>query len=121
MLPEAERTLMFAKLFRGDLGSTQVWFDARVLERYRQQNGVRVIRTNSAGRIRSQAWSLDFGIAGDDGLIHAAAGDLSQRLPESEREHWRDHAEGLPLSRNFVLMRLGGGACIDDGEVRDWV
>ena len=97
-----------------------MWFEQQVLDKYRGQNGARVIRTNTAGRVRAQSWSLDFGISDDDRLIHASAADLSQRLPEAEREHWSQHAASLPASRTFLLMRFAGGGCIDDGDIRDW-
>jgi len=113
--------MVYLKVFGGDLGATQVWFDQRVLDRYRAQTGFRVIRTNTAGRLRAPAgWSLDFGIADDDRLIHAAAADLAQRLPPPERQHWVGHLVTPPVSGNFLIMRLGAGACLDDGEVRDW-
>jgi len=73
------------------------------------------------GRLRAAAgWTLDFGIAADDRLIHAAAADLAQRLPPAERQHWIEHVVAPPVSRNFLTMRLGAGSCIDDGEIRDW-
>jgi hypothetical protein len=116
-----QRAVLYLRVLGGDLGIAQLWFDQRVLDRYRGQAGSRVIRTNSAGRVRSSAgWTLDFGIAADDRLIHAAAGDLAQRLPASERQHWIGHLVTPPVSRAFLTMRLGAGACIDDGEVRDW-
>ena len=117
---DAERILVFSKVLHGDLGAAQLWFDQHVLDKYRGLSGYRVIRTDSAGRVRSPAWSVDFGIAGGDTLIHLPAKDVAERLPEAERDHWRDHVQALPLSRNFLMMRIGGGACIDDGEVRNW-
>ena len=105
----------------GDLGAAQIWFDQRVLDRYRGQQGFRVMRTNTAGRVRSPAgWTIDFGIADEDQLIHASAADLAQRLPPPERQHWVEYVATLPLSRNFVTMRLGAHSCVDDGELRDW-
>jgi hypothetical protein len=113
--------MLYARVLGGDFGAAQVWFDQQVLDRYRAQAGSRVIRTNTAGRVRSSAgWTLDFGIADEDRLIHAAAVDLAQRLPGSERAHWVSHLVAPPVSRTFLTMRLGGGACIDDGDVRDW-
>lgn len=120
MPDETQRVLVYLKVLNGDLGANQLWFDQRVLDKYRGQPGYRVIRTNSAGRIRSAGWSLDFGISDDDRLIHLPAKDAADRLPSGERHHWSEHVFGPPLSRNFLMMRLGGGACIDDGDVRDW-
>ena len=116
-----QRAMLYLKVLGGDLGAAQIWFDQRVLDRYRAQAGFRVIRTNTAGRLRSPAgWALDFGIADDDRLIHASAADLVQRLPAPERQHWINHLITPPVSRNFLTMRLGAGSCIDDGDVRDW-
>ncbi|MBI4494942.1 MAG: hypothetical protein HY690_19385 [Chloroflexi bacterium] len=117
---DPQRMVLYLRVLGGDLGAAQLWFDQRVLDRYRAQPGFRVMRTNTAGRVRAPAgWSLDFGIAADDRLIHASAADLAQRLPPSERQHWLSYLATLPLSRNFLTMRLSGGvSCIDDGEVR---
>jgi len=113
--------MLYLKVFGGELGAAQVWFDQRVLDRYRGQTGYRVIRTNTVGQLRAPArWTLDFGIADDDRLIHASAADLAQRLPPPERQHWVGHLVTPPVSRNFLTMRLGAGACLDDGDVRDW-
>lgn len=113
--------MLYLRVLGGDLGTAQVWFDQTVLDRYRGQPGWRVMRTNSAGRVRSPAgWSLDFGIAPGDGLIHAAAADLAQRLPAPERAHWTQHLHLPATSPAFLTMRLGAGSCIDDGDLRDW-
>jgi hypothetical protein len=120
MVDDTQRALILLKALGGDTGRLQLWFERHVLDKYRGQAGMRVIRTNTAGRIRGQAWSLDFGISDEDRLIHASVADLSQRLPEAERDHWSRHVSNPPVSRNFLLMRFGGGGCIDDGEIRDW-
>ena len=113
--------MLYRRVLGGDLGAVQLWFDQHVLDRYREQASTRVIRTDTAGRIRSSAgWTLDFGIADEDRLIHASAADLAQRLPQTERQHWVSYAVTPPVSPTFLTMRLGAGSCIDDGEVRDW-
>src|SRR5438105_2513171 len=113
--------MLYLKVFGGELGAAQVWFDQRVLDRYRAQADFRVIRTNTVGQLRASArWTLDFGIADEDRLIHASAADLAQRLPPPERQHWVSHLKTLPVSPTFLTMRLGAGSCIDDGEVRAW-
>jgi hypothetical protein len=113
--------VLLGRVLAGAPAMAQVWFRAEVLDRYRELAGYRLIRTDTVGRVRGAQWLLDFGIAGEaDGLIHVSAGDLAERLPESERAHWAAHAAGLPLSANFVLMQLTRGACIDDGDVRAW-
>jgi hypothetical protein len=108
--------LLYRRVLAGDSGLAQIWFSAGVLDRYRSQASVKVIRTNSAGRIRVQGgWTLDFGIADDDRLIHLSAADLSQRLPAADR-----HVIAPPVSGTFLVMRLGAGHCMDDGDVREW-
>lgn len=121
LTPDPQRTLLTSRILAGDLGLAPIWFDPSVLDRYREQPGTRVMRTNSVGRVRSRdGWSLDFGISEDESVIHATAGDLAQRLPSPERSHWAQHALGPGLSRNFLSMRLGAGSCVDDGDLRDW-
>lgn len=120
MVDDTQRAMVWLKALNGDTSRLQVWFEAQVLDKYRGQAGVRLLRTDTAGRLRAPSWNLDFGISDGDRLIHATASDLNQRLPEPEREHWGQHLASLPASRNFLLMRFGGGGCIDDGEVREW-
>jgi hypothetical protein len=116
-----QRAALYLRVLGGDLGAAQLWFEPAVLDRYRARPGWRVIRTNSAGRVRSpEGWSLDFGIAADDSLVHLPAADLAQRLPPDERAHWVQHLVTPAASRNFLTMRLGAGSCINDGDVRDW-
>ena len=104
----------------GDPSTLPLHFEVSVLDRYRGTSGFSLIRTNTVGRLRKQGgWSLDFGIAPDDSLIHASIGDL-QRLPEADREHWAVFATALPSSRMFLQMQLAPGSCFDDGDVRDW-
>src|SRR5215831_12619551 len=118
---DPQRAALYLRVLGGDLGAAQVWFDQRVLDRYRELAGWRVMRTNTVGRVRSpEGWSLDFGIAGEDRLLHTSAKELSERLPASERQHWAQHVAVPAASRNFLTMRLAAGACIDDGELRDW-
>jgi hypothetical protein len=118
---DAQRVALFSRAFGGDLGAAQLWFDRRVLDRYRHQPGWRVMRTNTVGRVRSpEGWSLDFGIAPGEQLVHASLSDLSQRLPAGERRHWAEHLVTPAASANFLTMRLVPGSCIDDGDLRDW-
>lgn len=111
------------RVLGGDLGAVHLWFNQRVLDRYRgrSNDGWRVMRTNTVGRVRSaDGWTLDFGIADADELIHTTASELSQRLPAAERQHWAQHVVTPAASRNFLTMRLAPGSCIDDGDLRDW-
>ena len=112
---------LYERVFGGDFGATPLWFKWTVLDAYRGRPGWRVIRTNSAGRVSSpDGWSLDFGIVDEAQLVHAGVADVSQRLPKREQSHWLEHLVAPGASRNFVLMRLGAAACIDDGDLRDW-
>ena len=114
------RVVVRRALAAGDPANLQVHFDVEVLQRYREQNGVSIIRTDTVGRVRKQgSWSLDFGIAPDETSIHVPYGPLSQ-LPEAEREHWAQFALIAPSSSMFLQMRLAPAACHDDGEVRSW-
>jgi len=113
--------MLYRRVLGGDAGLAQVWFTANVLDKYRGASGFRVLRTNSAGRLKSPAgWTIDFGIADDDRLIHVSAADLAQRLPPADKQHWLAHVATLPVSGTFLVMRLGAGHCMDDGDVRDW-
>ena len=96
----------------------QLWFDAAVLERYRT-SGARVLRTNTMGRVKLPAWSLDFGIASET-LIHVSTGEAQTRIPAGEREHWASHAVTPALSPNYVTVQVTHGTCVDDGELRNW-
>jgi hypothetical protein len=118
---DAQTRALYLRVFGGDFGVAHVWFDAAVLDRYRALSGWRVLRTNSVGRVQSpEGWSLDFGIAPDDALVHASVADMAQRLPAGERDHWAQHLVTHSASRNFVTMRLVPGSCIDDGDLRTW-
>ena len=118
---DPQRAALYLRVLGGDLGAAQLWFDRHVLDRYRAQPGWRVMRTNTVGRLRSpEGWSLDFGIADGDRLVHTSITEISQRLPASERQHWAQHVVTPDVSRNFMTMRLAPGSCIDDGDLRDW-
>jgi hypothetical protein len=120
-LVDAQRVTLYLRVLGGDFGAAHLWFDQHVLDRYREQPGWRVIRTNTVGRVRApDGWSLDFGIAPDGNLVHSTASEISQRLPAGERQHWAQHLVTPAVSRNFVTMRLSRGSCIDDGDLRDW-
>jgi len=107
-------------LAAGDPALVQIHFAVGVLDKYRQAPGFSVIRTDTVGRVRKEGgWSLDFGIAPGEDMVHAPFGELLN-LPEGEREHWASFATLLPASRMFLSMRLAPGSCFDDGEVRAW-
>jgi hypothetical protein len=109
-------------LAQGDPALVQLAFDAAVLDRYREDAAYQVIRTDTAGRVRKQGgWTLDFGIAAADAIVHTSWNALTSQLPESERDHWALHATVTPaLSDNFVRMQLSPMSCFDDGDVRTW-
>src|SRR3569833_344100 len=109
------RILLYRKVMAGEAAAAQLWFDQSVLDQYRGRPGWRVIRTDTVGRVRSpDGWSLDFGIADGDQLVHTSVTDVVERLPAPERVHWLEHLRTLPVSANFIVMRSGAGACISD-------
>jgi hypothetical protein len=107
-------------LTREDATLLHLHFEVAVLQRYRETNGVSVIRTNTVGRVKKQGgWTLDVGISPDEATVHAVFADLLH-LPEAERDHWAQHAVALPSSAMFISMRMTPNACFDDGELRPW-
>lgn len=106
---------------KGNPEKLQLFFEASVLDRYREKDDVKIIRTDTSGRVSKRgSWSMDFGISGeDDEIIHIAGEAFIHRLPETERDHWIDHMITLPVSHNFLkgLVRPG---CLDDGPIREW-
>ncbi len=104
-----------------DPALVQISFDDAVLDRYRGEAAYSLIRTDTVGRVKREGgWALDVGIDIEGDTIHASLFDLLNALPQEERDHWAQHVVALPLSRNFLQMRLSPGSCIDDGEVRSW-
>ena len=47
---DPQTVALYLRVLGGDLGAAHVWFDAHVLDRYREQAGWRVMRTNTVGR-----------------------------------------------------------------------
>lgn len=97
----------------------QVVFRVAVLEPYLKQDGVKVTRTETVGRVKAASWAVDFGIAPDEQTIHVSISTLQQRLPGAERPHWLEHVDVAPFSENFLKMQ-SSHACIDDGSFRVW-
>ncbi len=124
-MPDADAALYLRLLYRRafaaqDALPAQVSFEAAVLDKYRGAAGFSLIRTNTVGRLKREGgWSIDLGIGDEERTVHAAIGDM-HNLPEPEREHWAQHATGLPMSEMYLKMRLQPGSCFDDGEVRPW-
>ncbi len=119
-----EQALLRRVLASGDGRRLHLRFRPEVVERYRDVPGVQLIRTRTVGRINlPNRWSLDLGIVEDeDGgtVLHATLGDLIDRVPEEEREHWIAHLWPEPASANFLQMKMVAAACIDDGEPTAW-
>lgn len=98
----------------------QLWFESSVLDRYRDDPDCKILRSDSAGRLRgSGGWVINFGIAPADDLIHLALASLAI-IPEGQRTHWLEHLVALPVGENFLRMTVNPSACIDDGESRSW-
>ena len=127
-----EQAILRRVLRAGDGRALHLRFRAEVLDKYRAHPDAQLIRTATVGRVSIPgSWSLDVGIAAapdaPDSLdaagppiLHATLGDLLDRLPERERDHWIEHLLPAPASVNFLQMRMAAGACIDDGEPRPW-
>jgi len=119
-----EQAILRRVLRSGDGRALHVHFRAEVLDRYREHPSATLLRTATVGRVSILgSWSLDLGIVEAPGaptVLHTTLGDLLDRLPERERDHWVEHLLPSPVSLNFVQMRLSAGACIDDGEPRPW-
>ena len=100
----------------------QVGFEQGVLDRYRENAAFQVMRTDTVGRVRKAGgWSIDFGIAPGDEVIHASWQALVTALPEAERQHWAAHAAPLTTySDMFLRMQISPSSCFDDGELRAW-
>ena len=102
----------------------QVAFHVQVLDKYLASlavsgSGTSVKRTNTVGRVKTETWSLDFGISPDEKSVHVTLRDLTRKLPASETAHWLDHVVATGFSENFLKMQ-GSHACIDDGGFRNW-
>jgi hypothetical protein len=119
-----EQAILRRVLRSGDGRALHLRFRAEVLDKYREHPSAQLIRTATVGRVSIPgSWSLDVGIAEEPGgpvILHATLGDLLDRLPERERDHWVEHLVPAPASVNFLQMRMAAGACIDDGEPRPW-
>lgn len=116
----ALQELVKRALDNGKLELVQVWFESAVLDRYRGDPDCRILRSDSAGRLRGPGgWMVNFGISPDDALIHLPVG-TALGIPEGHRDHWLSHLVGLPTGANFLRMTMNPGACIGDGETRAW-
>jgi hypothetical protein len=114
------RVALRRALLASDPAQLAVHFAVGVLDRYRGGKGYSIIRTDTVGRVRREGgWSLDFGIAPDEDMVHVTYAQLLT-LPDQDREHFAAHACLLPASKMFLQMRLAPGSCFDDGEVRSW-
>ncbi len=97
----------------------QLEFQVAVLDKYLNDKNFTVSRTNSVGRIKSAAWSFDFGIAPDENFLHSSVSLFTQKLPENERAHWLEFVANDRYSENFLKMQ-SAHSCVDDGTYRGW-
>lgn len=101
-----------------DPGSIPLAFDLSVLDRYRGQPDVTMYRTRIAGRLSVRGrFKLDFGLFDEGRILHVAAGELLRALPREEREHWVAHLVAPPMNDRYFRVRLGHGACVDEGDI----
>ncbi len=100
----------------------QVGFEVAVLDRYRNDAGCEVMRTDTVGRVRKQsAFTVDFGIAPGEEILHASWQSLTAAMPETERAHWAAHtAPVVAYSEMYLRMQLSPNSCFDDGDLRAW-
>ena len=119
-----QQVLLRRMLASGDGLLLPLRFSAEVVEKYRAIEGAQVIRTRTVGRVALRGlWSLDMGITDDapgGAEVQVTLGDLVQRLPERERDHWIAHLVAEPVSENFIQMKMASNACIDDGDTVAW-
>jgi hypothetical protein len=109
----------FAKKILQKPELAQLSFRVAVLDKYLEQSGTTVSRTDTVGRVKAATWSLDFGIAPGEERIHTSIALLGAKLPESERDHWLEHVVGDDFSANFLKMQ-SAHSCVDDGSYRAW-
>lgn len=113
---------LFTDVFQGEqISKLQVFFLSGVLDKYRNNDGYKIIRTDTTGRLNKVGgWSLDFGISGkDDCFIHTAVENLVHRVSKTEHEHWLSFLVSLPVSENYLKCLLRPG-CWEDGPIRKW-
>jgi hypothetical protein len=104
----------------GKYDAIPIWFKSEVLNRYRGDPDSRILRTDSAGRLRAAGgWMLNFGISPDDAYIHIPI-SAALGIPEGQLDHWLSHLVCLPAGENYLRMTMTPGACIDDGRSREW-
>src|SRR5579872_717316 len=104
----------------GKFDQLQVWFTSAVLDRYRGDPDCRILRTDSAGRLRGPGgWMVNFGISPDDALIHMSA-ISTMGIPEGHRSHWLEHLTAPSMGATFIRIVLNPNACIGDGSTREW-
>jgi hypothetical protein len=116
----ALQELMRRAMETGKVDLVQVWFQSAVLDRYRADPDCRILRSDTAGRLRGPGgWMINFGISPDDALIHMPIA-TAMIVPEGHRAHWLAHLVGLPVGVNFLRMTLNPNACIGDGDSRPW-
>lgn len=115
---EMEYAYMLHVLSAKEYDMLPVAVDAAVLSEYAKE-GAALYRTKTAGQVRTSEWKLDFGILDREGVINITLGDLF-RLPRAERERLASYLVSPPLNARFLKMRLGMGACTDEGEIQPW-
>src|SRR5688500_5989493 len=109
--------LLTTRLLGGASQVAQLWCGAAVMDKYRGA-GARGRRTDTMGRTKLAAWSLEFG-SGGEAVIHVSMGEAQARIPQGERAHWAAHSVTPALSANYVAVQLTHGTCVDDGDLRD--
>ena len=95
-----EQAILRRVLRSGDGRALHLRFRGEVLQKYREHPDAQLIRTATVGRVSIPgSWSLDIGIVeapGEPVVLHTTLGDLLDRLPERERDHWVEHLVHTP-------------------------
>lgn len=116
--PELEYLAVSQVLVGKDPSLMPLAVRADLVEEYRKE-GFALFRTRTAGQVRAQGWSLDFGILDEERLLTVTLGDLL-RLPKKERERIAGYVLLPPVNARFLKLKLGAGACRDEGEIETW-
>lgn len=116
--PELEYLAVSQALAGKDPAALPLAVRADLLAEYSKE-GLPLFRTRTAGLVRGEGWSLDFGILDEERLLTLTLGDLF-RLPKKERERIAGYVLLPPVNARFLKMKLGAGACRDEGEIEAW-
>ena len=115
------RRALARALESGDAGALPLFFRAQVLIAPLEASGAQLLRTDTIGRLLAPGKpTLDFGLVDQDRLLHLRFRDLTELVPERDRDHWLAHLVAPPHSRVLLQMQAHPGSCHEDGPIREW-